>query len=208
VGEPSWPGGGLGRGRPGWHIECSTIALRYLGSPFDIQGGGTDLVFPHHEMSAAQAAALTGRKEFARAYVHQAMVAYAGEKMSKSKGNLVLVSRLREDDVDPMAIRLVLLAQHYRTPWEYHPGLLREAEERLARWRAAACRPPGRAEEVVTEIRRALAEDLDAPTAVAAVDEWAAASRGPEGPGAPTREDDPVVAAVQALLGVRLLARP
>src|SRR5690606_25306331 len=98
VGEPSWPGGGLGRGRPGWHIECSTIALRYLGSGFDIQGGGTDLVFPHHEMSAAQAVALTGRKEFARAYVHQAMVAYEGEKMSKSKGNLVLVSRLREDD--------------------------------------------------------------------------------------------------------------
>ncbi len=208
VGEPSWPGGGLGRGRPGWHIECSTIALRYLGSGFDIQGGGTDLVFPHHEMSAAQAVALTGRKEFARAYVHQAMVAYEGEKMSKSKGNLVLVSRLREDDVDPMAIRLVLLAHHYRRPWEYHPGLLREAEERLARWRAAACRPPSGAGEVVTEIRRALADDLDAPAALAAVDAWAAASPGPAEPGAPARQDDPVVAAVQALLGVRLLARP
>ncbi len=144
-GEPSWPGLGLGPGRPGWHIECSTIALRHLGMGFEIQGGGTDLVFPHHEMSAVQATALTGRVPFAQAYVHQAMVGYQGEKMSKSRGNLVLVSALRRDGVDPMAIRLALLAQHYRRDWEWTDDRLTTAQERLTAWRAAvaASRPRG-----------------------------------------------------------------
>ncbi|MFK5583432.1 cysteine--1-D-myo-inosityl 2-amino-2-deoxy-alpha-D-glucopyranoside ligase, partial [Serinicoccus sp. LYQ131] len=136
-GEPHWDGGTLGRGRPGWHIECSTIAQRHLGTPFDVQGGGTDLIFPHHEMSAVQATALSG-EPFARAYVHQAMVGLDGEKMSKSKGNLVLVSQLRHAGVDPMAIRLVLLAQHYRTEWEWTDGLLREAQDRLDLWQRGA----------------------------------------------------------------------
>src|SRR5690606_15073442 len=89
LGGHDWVGGSLGQGRPGWHIECSTIAQRYLGPGFDVQGGGSDLIFPHHEMSAVQAVALQGGSPFAQAYVHQAMVAYEGEKMSKSKGNLV-----------------------------------------------------------------------------------------------------------------------
>src|SRR5699024_8737456 len=117
-GEPHWDGADLGDGRPGWHIECTTIALRHLGETFAIQGGGTDLIFPHHEMSAVQARALTGQP-FAGTYVHQAMVGLDGEKMSKSKGNLVLVSALRAEGVDPMAVRLALLAQHYRTPWDW-----------------------------------------------------------------------------------------
>ena len=112
-GEPSWESR-LGRGRPGWHIECAAIALEHLGTDFDVQGGGSDLVFPHHEMSASEATVATG-EPFAQAYVHAGMVALHGEKMSKSKGNLELVSRLREDGHDPMAIRLALLAHHYRS---------------------------------------------------------------------------------------------
>ncbi|HSO65603.1 MAG TPA: cysteine--1-D-myo-inosityl 2-amino-2-deoxy-alpha-D-glucopyranoside ligase, partial [Ornithinibacter sp.] len=116
-GEPSWDDEVLAAGRPGWHIECTAISLEHLGHPFDVKGGGSDLVFPHHEMSAVQATALTGGDVFARHYVHQAMVGLHGAKMSKSKGNLVLVSRMRADGVDPMAIRLVLLDRHHLTDW-------------------------------------------------------------------------------------------
>src|SRR5919107_512505 len=129
-GEPAWDSE-LGRGRPGWHIECSSIALRYLGRDFDVQGGGSDLAFPHHEMSAAHAQAAFDDLTFARAYVHAGMVGYQGEKMSKSKGNLVLVSRLRQDGTDPMAIRLALLAHHYRSDWEWTDDDLTGAEKRL-----------------------------------------------------------------------------
>lgn len=112
-GEPAWDAP-FGRGRPGWHIECSAIALNRLGIEFDIQGGGNDLIFPHHEFSAAHGEALTGSRRFARHYVHTGMVGLDGEKMSKSRGNLVFVSRLRAQGVDPAAIRLALLADHYR----------------------------------------------------------------------------------------------
>src|ERR671923_76888 len=118
-GEPSWDGAGLGRGRPGWHIECVAIALDHLGMGFDVQGGGSDLAFPHHEMGASHAQVLTGDYPFAKAYVHAGMVALHGEKMSKSKGNLVFVSALRRDGVDPAAIRLALLAHHYRADWDW-----------------------------------------------------------------------------------------
>ncbi len=202
--EPSWPGGELGEGRPGWHIECSTIALRYLGMSFTIQGGGDDLIFPHHEMSAIQAISLTGRRPFAHAYVHQAMVGLEGEKMSKSKGNLVLVSRLRAQGVDPMAIRLVLLGQHYRTAWSYTDAMLTEATDRLAQWRSAATQtdaalePTTADEDAVAGLRVALAADLDSPAALTLVDEW-------------TRNADLsassalVPRAVEALLGIQLL---
>ncbi|MGA8992914.1 MAG: cysteine--1-D-myo-inosityl 2-amino-2-deoxy-alpha-D-glucopyranoside ligase [Nocardioidaceae bacterium] len=178
-GEPAWDSP-LGRGRPGWHIECSAIALHHLGRDFDVQGGGSDLAFPHHEMSAAHAQAGYDDLRFARAYVHAGMVAYDGEKMSKSKGNLVLVSRLRGAGVDPMAVRLAILAHHYRSDWEWTDEELRTAEKRLAAWRAAL---PGatraEAESLVVEVRAALAQDLDAPTALAAVDAWAARTPGP-----------------------------
>ena len=116
-GEPSWETE-LGSGRPGWHIECAAIALENLDQPLDVQGGGSDLVFPHHEMGASEAHVATGSWPYARAYVHAGMVGLDGEKMSKSKGNLVFVSRLRADGRDPAAIRLALLAHHYRSDWE------------------------------------------------------------------------------------------
>ncbi|GDY52355.1 hypothetical protein SVIO_029780 [Streptomyces violaceusniger] len=202
-GEPSWDGGSLGRGRPGWHIECVAIALDHLGMGFDVQGGGSDLAFPHHEMGASHAQVLTGERPFAKTYVHAGMVALDGEKMSKSKGNLVFVSALRRDGVDPAAIRLALLAHHYRSDWEWTDGLLREAEGRLGRWRAAVSRPDGpSADALVEEIRGALADDLDSPAALAAVDRWAAAQSATGG----TDEGAPglVSRAVDALLGVAL----
>src|SRR5690606_29319052 len=134
-GEPAWDGGPLGRGRPGWHIECTVIAQHALGSSFDVQGGGRDLCFPHHEMSTAHARALGG--EGARAHVHTGMVGYQGEKMSKSLGNLVIVSDLRRQGVDPMAVRLAVRAHHYRDDWEWTDDVLAQAQERLARWRSA-----------------------------------------------------------------------
>ncbi|MEP7035540.1 MAG: cysteine--1-D-myo-inosityl 2-amino-2-deoxy-alpha-D-glucopyranoside ligase [Actinomycetota bacterium] len=203
AGEPSWPGGDLGDGRPGWHIECTTIALDHLGMAFDVQGGGTDLIFPHHEMSAVQACAITGTTPFASAYVHQAMVGLDGAKMSKSKGNLVLVSKLRASGVDPMAIRLTLLAQHYRTPWDWTDQLLANAQLRLSTWRAGLSGnggPP--ADATIARIRECLANDLDAPAALLAVDEWVAASldHGGQDLGAPGL----VGRALDALLGIRL----
>jgi len=203
--EPSWPGGELGDGRPGWHIECSTIALRYLGMGFTIQGGGDDLVFPHHEMSAVQAVSLTGRRPFAQVYVHQAMVGLDGEKMSKSKGNLVLVSKLRADGVDPMAIRLVLVARHYRAAWTYTSDLLATANERLDTWRAAASgvdasmTPTESDELAVNALRERLADDLDGAGAIDVADQWAAsAAAQPCSPLVPR--------AIEALLGIPLLA--
>jgi len=119
-GEPSWDGGpGLPDGRPGWHVECAAIALQRLGLPVDVQGGGSDLVFPHHEMGASEAHVLTGEWPFARHYVHAGMVGLQGEKMSKSRGNLVFVSQLRRQGHDPMALRLALLAHYYRTDWSW-----------------------------------------------------------------------------------------
>ncbi|GLW18429.1 cysteine--1-D-myo-inosityl 2-amino-2-deoxy-alpha-D-glucopyranoside ligase [Streptomyces kronopolitis] len=202
-GEPSWDGGSLGRGRPGWHIECVAIALDHLGMGFDVQGGGSDLAFPHHEMGASHAQALTGEHPFAKAYVHAGMVGLNGEKMSKSKGNLVFVSAVRREGTDPAAIRLALLAHHYRADWEWTDAVLEQAVERLARWRAAVSRPDGpSADALVEEIRTALADDLDSPAALAAVDRWAAAQQD----GGGTDEGAPGLAsrAVDALLGVAL----
>ncbi|CAM5736547.1 L-cysteine:1D-myo-inositol 2-amino-2-deoxy-alpha-D-glucopyranoside ligase [Streptomyces microflavus] len=142
-GEPSWDGASLGEGRPGWHIECVAIALDHLGMGFDIQGGGSDLAFPHHEMGASHAQALTGEHPFAKVYVHAGMVGLDGEKMSKSRGNLVFVSALRREGVDPAALRLALLSHHYRSDWEWTDQVLADAVERLARWRAAVCAPTG-----------------------------------------------------------------
>jgi L-cysteine:1D-myo-inositol 2-amino-2-deoxy-alpha-D-glucopyranoside ligase len=202
-GEPSWDGRSLGPGRPGWHIECVAIALDHLGMGFDVQGGGSDLAFPHHEMGASHAQVLTGEYPYAKAYVHAGMVGLHGEKMSKSKGNLVFVSTLRRDGVDPAAIRLALLAHHYRSDWEWTDAVLAEAAGRLARWRAAVSRPDGpSADALLEEIREALADDLDAPRALAAVDRWAAAQES--GGGTETGAPGLVSRAVDALLGVAL----
>lgn len=199
--EPSWTSP-LGAGRPGWHIECTAIALDRLGPAFDVQGGGSDLVFPHHEMCGAEAAVASGHP-MATAYVHSGMVALDGEKMSKSKGNLELVSRLRNKGADPAAIRLALLAHHYRSNWEWTPADLERAEERLRLWRSVlnngACLPAG---ESIAQLRRALRDDLDAPRALGVVDAWAAASLAVDGDDSEGAAD--MVEAVDALLGVRL----
>jgi L-cysteine:1D-myo-inositol 2-amino-2-deoxy-alpha-D-glucopyranoside ligase len=201
-GEPSWAGPRGAAGRPGWHIECATIALETIGMGFDVQGGGSDLVFPHHEYSAVHAEALTATKPFAQAYVHAAMIGLDGEKMSKSRGNLVFVSRLRGDGVDPMAIRLALLAGHYRTDREWTADLLRAAEERLETWRRAMTQEAGApATPVLAGLRERLADDLDSPAAIALVDAWAADTLGGDGP---VEDDAPRIVrdAVDALLGV------
>jgi L-cysteine:1D-myo-inositol 2-amino-2-deoxy-alpha-D-glucopyranoside ligase len=166
--EPSWDSL-WGPGRPGWHIECSALCLRELGTTIDLHGGGTDLIFPHHECEAAQSRAATG-EPLVRHWMHQAMVRMDGEKMSKSLGNLVFVSDLAEK-WDPRAIRLACVAHHYRDSWEWGEQLMPAAAERLSAWTAAG---PGGA--ALDQVRRALDEDLDTPGAVEAID--AAAARG------------------------------
>jgi L-cysteine:1D-myo-inositol 2-amino-2-deoxy-alpha-D-glucopyranoside ligase len=195
-GEPAW-NTVVGHGRPGWHVECTTIALRHLGEVIDVQGGGTDLIFPHHETSAALAEAITGKEPFAEAFVYQAMVCYDGEKMSKSRGNLVLVSALRAAGVDPMAIRLALLAHRHDADWEWRDAEADAAAIQLDRWRSAFARPAASpAGPVIEAMRRALRDNLDSPSAVDAVDAWVAAEGSAPGAG---RE---VAVAVDALLGV------
>ena len=206
-GEPSWDGGPLGTGRPGWHIECAVIARAALGLPFDVQGGGVDLLFPHHEMSTSHARLLGDGDTHgvaAQTHVHAGLVAYQGEKMSKSRGNLVFVSRLRADGVEPMAIRLALLAHHYRTDWEWTEADLKSAQERFELWRSAVSGNGGPApEQTLAEIRAALAADLDAPRALAAVDAWAELSLA--GTAEPVEGAPGVISrAVNTLLGVRL----
>ena len=197
-GEPSWDSP-LGQGRPGWHVECSAIALNRLGTGFDVQGGGSDLVFPHHEMSAAHGEVGTGSWPFARAYAHAGMVGLDGEKMSKSRGNLVFVSRLRQDGVEPGALRLALLSAHYRSDREWFPATLETGEQRLAAWRAGAARPSGPAgAALVAGLRAALGADLDTPAALALVDRWSAT------PGDDADAPSLVADAVDALLGVDL----
>jgi L-cysteine:1D-myo-inositol 2-amino-2-deoxy-alpha-D-glucopyranoside ligase len=204
-GEPAWDSE-LGRGRPGWHIECTAIALEHLGMGLDVQGGGSDLAFPHHEMGAAHAQVLTGQWPFAHHYVHSGMVGLDGEKMSKSRGNLVFVSRLRAEGRDPMAIRLALLGHHYRSDWEWTAADLVGAEGRLARWREAVDRPAGDpADDVLAGLRRHLADDLDAPGALSVVDRWAERTLGGGADGGGDPEAPALVSrAVDALLGVAL----
>lgn len=200
-GEPSWSSP-LGEGRPGWHIECVAISLHYLGPHFDVQGGGSDLTFPHHEMCAAQAI-VASREPMAKAFVHSGMVALDGEKMSKSKGNLELVSRLRHAGADPMAIRLALLDHHYRSDWEWDASMLERATERLALWRSM--RNNGTAlpaAGLIDQMRQALRTDLDAPSALKTVDAWVAGSLAIDSDD--TGAVDDMVIAVDALLGIKL----
>ncbi|MEV0607979.1 cysteine--1-D-myo-inosityl 2-amino-2-deoxy-alpha-D-glucopyranoside ligase [Polymorphospora rubra] len=201
--EPAWPGDTLGPGRPGWHIECAVIALGLLGDTIDVQGGGNDLLFPHHECSAAHAERLTGRAPFAGHYVHAGMIGLDGEKMSKSKGNLVFVSRLRADRVDPMALRLGLIADHYRSDRQWTDDSLKAALDRLDRWRRAAAAPAGPSgDELLAAVRGRLADDLDTPGALAVVDAWAAATLA--GTGADPAAPALMSTTVDALLGIRL----
>jgi L-cysteine:1D-myo-inositol 2-amino-2-deoxy-alpha-D-glucopyranoside ligase len=168
--EPSWESL-WGPGRPGWHIECSALALRELGTTIDLHGGGADLIFPHHECERAQSEAATG-EPFVRHWMHQAMVRMDGAKMSKSLGNLVFVSDLLKL-WDGATVRTMIVENHYRTPWEWDDTRLPRAVERLERWRSA-----GEGDGGLDAARSALDDDLDTPTAVAAIDEAAATGRG------------------------------
>lgn len=200
-GEPAWESP-FGPGRPGWHIECSAIATNRLGSTFDIQGGGSDLKFPHHEFSAAHAEAALRVDRMAKFYVHTGMIGLDGVKMSKSLGNLVFVHKLVEAGEEPSAIRLGVFAGHYRDERDWSDEVLEEAKHRLSVWRQAVATPGSLAgaQGVVAKLRAAIANDLDTPTALAAVDEWSQANRGADEEGAA----DLVRTALKSLLGVQV----
>ncbi|MEY2975065.1 MAG: cysteine-D-myo-inosityl 2-amino-2-deoxy-alpha-D-glucopyranoside ligase MshC [Actinomycetota bacterium] len=167
--EPSWDSP-WGPGRPGWHIECSALALRELGETIDLHGGGADLIFPHHECERAQSESATGAP-FVRHWMHAALISMDGAKMSKSLGNLVFVDALRAS-WDPMAVRLGIVGHHYRTEWEWDDGLMERSTERLGRWRASSGGSPS---GVLDVVRGHLDADLDTPSACAAIDAAAAA---------------------------------
>jgi len=168
--EPAWDSL-WGRGRPGWHIECSALAMRELGTTIDLHGGGSDLIFPHHECEAAQSEAATG-EAFVRHWMHVAMVRMGGTKMSKSLGNLVFVGDLLKE-WQPAAVRLMVIGHHYRSEWDWHEHLMTEAADRLRKWRRA-----GEGGGALDEARAALDDDLDTPAALRAIDEAAASGRG------------------------------
>lgn len=219
-GEPAWDAP-FGRGRPGWHIECSAIAVNRLGTGFDIQGGGSDLAFPHHEFSAAHAEAATGCARMAGHYVHTGMIALDGVKMSKSLGNLVFASKLVAGGTDPSAIRLGVFSGHYRSDRDWSEDVLAEANDRLSRWRRAAVAASGDSgaeteratAQLIAAIREALSDDLDTPRALAAVDEWAEGVLGDSPAHAEQTDTESAefsgagadaAAALDALLGVKL----
>ena len=205
VNEPGWDSE-LGKGRPGWHIECTAIALEYLDPSdleetlIDIQGGGSDLIFPHHEMCAAQAHVITG-KELAYSYVHTGMIGLDGEKMSKSKGNLVFVSRLVASGVDPMAVRWALMSDHYTTDRMWSDANLSQALQSITRLRTALemdlCAPT---EGLISSIVSALSNDLDTPLVLSQLNSWSEETLiGSQG-GNPTD----LKLAIDALLGIAL----
>lgn len=170
-GEPAFPAP-FGQGRPGWHVECLAIAHDELGERISVQGGGSDLQFPHHDYCCAEGRAVGF--DYARHFMHVGMVGYQGSKMSKSLGNLVFVSELLSAGTDPMALRLALMSQHYRQDWQWSAGLLIAAEARLLRWREAlACLGGADAAGLLAQVRAAMAADLNAPAALAAIDSWA-----------------------------------
>ena len=203
--EPSWASP-FGAGRPGWHIECCAIALNYLPADsaedylIDIQGGGTDLLFPHHEMSASQARILGG-KEFARVYVHAGMIGYSGEKMSKSLGNLVFLGELVNAGADPMAIRIALLSEKYSADREWSSAKLRLAQQFLDRLRLLLSRPEvAPTDQVIQKIIDSLSTDLNTPQAMEAIVRWCdETEKGAEGglPGELSR-------AIDLLLGISI----
>jgi len=205
VNEPGWDSS-LGKGRPGWHIECTAIALEYLDPSdleltlIDIQGGGSDLIFPHHEMCAAQARVITG-KELSASYVHAGMIGLDGEKMSKSKGNLVFVSRLIADGVDPMVIRWALMSDHYRSDRMWSDDVLQEAHVAIDQLTAALaqkdCAPT---EDLINSMVLALSDDLDTPLIVSQLKSWSSLTLS----GAQGGNSDQLRVALDALLGLKI----
>jgi L-cysteine:1D-myo-inositol 2-amino-2-deoxy-alpha-D-glucopyranoside ligase len=204
-GEPAWPSP-WGPGRPGWHIECSAMAMHYLGPRIDIHGGGADLIFPHHTCEIAQSENVTGERPFVGTWAHLAMVQQDGEKMSKSLGNLTRVSDLLPHEA-PDAIRLLLLSYHYRTAWEYTPGAMRLAAERAARLETTLAaaedadgdQPDERASRARADVIARLEDDLDTPGALTAIEELASVMRTRTVAGGPE-----VLREVADVLGLRL----
>ena len=189
--EPAWETM-WGAGRPGWHIECSALALRELGTTIDLHGGGSDLIFPHHECERAQSEAATG-VPFVRHWMHVAMVSMDGHKMSKSRGNLVFVDALRKE-WDPRVIRLGLVAHHYRVEWEWNTNIMPDALARLQLWQSVSqdaqmANSPA-SQGLLAEVRDALDDDLNSPLALQLIDAAARAQVN--------------VATSAALLGVQL----
>ncbi len=204
-GEPFWDSP-WGPGRPGWHIECTTMALRHAGVPVDIHGGGRDLIFPHHENEIAQSECATGVSPFARWWVHVGMIRYRGEKMSKSLGNLVLVQDLVQRHT-PDAVRLSLLAIHYRSSEEWRETMMAEADVQAAQLAAAARVPTGHGRELdptphVERFWSALADDLNTPAAVHALLELASAIKAT--PGADVQAAQRELRTCAGVLGLRL----
>ncbi len=176
-GEPGWPSP-FGPGRPGWHIECCAIALHYLqpdeGEEFsiDIQGGGSDLIFPHHEMSAAQSRSINNKK-FAKSYVHAGMIGLDGEKMSKSLGNLVFVSKLIASGVNPAAIRWALMGHHYANDLMWSQSLIEKASVEIERLQLNLARMEvAPTDSVIQGIIEALSHNLDTPRVISLITEW------------------------------------
>jgi L-cysteine:1D-myo-inositol 2-amino-2-deoxy-alpha-D-glucopyranoside ligase len=205
VNEPGWDSS-LGKGRPGWHIECTAIALEYLQPSdidetlIDIQGGGSDLIFPHHEMCATQAQVITG-KELAQTYVHAGMIGLDGEKMSKSKGNLVFVSRLVASGVDPMAIRWALMSDHYRSDRMWSDAVLQKAQSELAQLKDALSKSASApTEELITSIVHALSDDLDTTRVLFQLNAWALSTLAGSNGG----NTDSLRITLDALLGLKL----
>ena len=203
--EPGWPSP-FGTGRPGWHIECTAIAIKYLDplvddtSLIDIQGGGSDLIFPHHEMCAAQAQVLSG-KPLANTYVHAGMIGLDGEKMSKSKGNLVFVSTLVASGRDPMAIRWALMKNHYRTDRMWTEELLRESESEILVLRSVLSQDfVAPTNKLIQEIVDHLAEDLNTPQIIACINTWVQQSQS----GVSGGEVEPLLTVLDSLLGLKL----
>jgi cysteinyl-tRNA synthetase len=178
-GEPAWASP-WGPGRPGWHIECTTMSTSLLGIPIDFHGGGGDLIFPHHECEIAQTEAGMGERPFVRFWMHTAMVRHEGEKMSKSLGNLIMIRDLLNEGWRPNAIRLYLAKHHYREAWSHNADELAQAAKIAATWEAAANTPSGSGDELASKpfenaFAAAMDEDLDTPTAVRALTELAEA---------------------------------
>lgn len=203
--EPGWPSP-FGSGRPGWHIECCAIALHYLQPnpadefAIDIQGGGSDLIFPHHEMSAAQSRLMNGQK-FARSYVHAGMIGLDGEKMSKSLGNLVFVSKLISSGVNPAAIRWALMAHHYAEDLMWSDTLLEAANKKIEQLQMNLAKVDvAPTDNVIQEIIAALSNNLDTPSALAAINRWMEATES----GATGGQAGELSRAIDSLLGISL----
>lgn len=203
--EPGWDSP-FGTGRPGWHIECTAIALKYLDPTYtdaeiiDIQGGGSDLIFPHHEMCASQVQVMTG-KPFASAFVHSGMIGLDGEKMSKSRGNLVFVSKLLQQGTEPMAIRWALMSHHYRTDRMWTQELLESSELVVQRLHAVLNQENiAPTDALISLIIEHLSNDLDTPAVLLAIENWVIQSeQGAEG-----GDPQSISAVLDQLLGLKV----